>query len=368
MSLFDLFKGEDADAKAQREARETKQAASRQRIEAGSIPLEAVERLGHNASRQNTPQHLWTSDLSVSELLLVEQSGFEPLGQVMGTSVYHVGIQWTSGAWRNSAWSSGTSYEFDVLTRAFYNARHLALSRLAEEAALLGATAVVGVRLTRVSVGWAADLLEFSAIGTAIREKDVRPASTSGAANTSGGPYAALPPGFRAGVGPGGTTSHSANVQPPTLCLSDLSGQEFWKLRAAGFRPVGIATGNCTYYTIPSWGTQNVTAGGFFGMGSWQNVELPDYTQSLYTARELAMSRMEHEAATVGGTGIVGVTMEVEAEPREIEINNRTRLDMLFHFTTIGTVIAPMAAPPTRPQVALTVSLLRGAASDDIEL
>jgi len=225
MSLFDLFKGEDADAKAQREAREARQAASRQRIEAGSIPLEAVERLGHNAARQNTPQHLWTSDLSVSELLLVEQAGFEALGQVMGTSVYHVGVQWGSGAWRNSAWSAGTSYEFDVLTRAFYHARHLALARLSEEAALLGATAVVGVRLKRESVGWASDLLEFSAIGTAIREKDVRPASTSGTSTAA----ARLPSAFQTTAGSPGTSSAAT----PALCLSDLSGQEFWKLRRA---------------------------------------------------------------------------------------------------------------------------------------
>lgn len=371
MSILDLFKGEDEAARAHREAREARQTQSRRRIEAGSIPLEAIERLQHNASRQKTPEHLWTSDLSVNELLLVEQAGFEALGQVMGTSVYHVGIQWGSQAWRNSSWSTGTSYEFDVLTRAFYNARHLALSRLTEEAALLGATAVVGVRLKRETVGWGADLLEFSAIGTAIRESDVSPAhaaSTSAATSTSGGPYAPLPPALRAGIGPGMMGPRPQGAQPPALCLSDLSGQEFWKLRAAGFRPVGIATGNCTYYTIPNWNTRNVTRGGFFGMGSWQNVELPDYTQSLYTARELAMSRMEHEAAVVGGTGIVGVTMEVDAEPREIEVNNQKRMDMLFHFTTIGTAIAPMPAPPARPQVALTVSLLRGASGEDIRL
>lgn len=361
MSILDLFKGEDEVARQHREAREARQAASRQRIEAGSIPLEAVERLEHNASRQKTPQHLWTSDLSVSELLLVEQSGFEALGQVMGTSVYHVGIQWASGAWRNSAWSSGTSYEFDVLTRAFYSARHLALARLSEEAALLGATAVVGVRLKRESIGWGSDLLEFSAIGTAIREADVSAASTSGASSAQ----APLPSAFRASAGPPSTSAWPAI---PAVCLSDLSGQEFWKLRAAGFRPVGIATGNCTYYTIPSWSTQNVTRGGFFGMGSWQNVELPDYTQSLYTARELAMSRMEHEAASVGGTGIVGVTLEMDAEPRHVEINNQTRLDMLFHFTTIGTAIAPFAGPAPKPQVALTISLRRGASSEDIKL
>lgn len=360
MSLLDWIKGEDDDARAQREAREARQAESQKRVEAGSIPIEAVERLQRSAARQRTPEHLWTSDLSVSELLLTKSAGFEPLGQVMGSSVYHVGIQWTSGAWRNSAWSSGVSYEFDVLTRAFAHARHLALSRLYEEAALLGATAVVGVRLKREPAGWAGDLLEFSAIGTAIREKDV-PASTS--ASTSAG--APLPSAFAATAGPPGT-SHGPAI--PKLCLSELSGQEFWKLRAGGFRPVGIAVGNCTYYTIPSWNSRNITNGGWFNSGSWQNIELPDYTQALYAARELAMGRMEAEASQFGAHGIVSVDLDVDAEARPVEVNKQERLDMLFHFTAIGTAIAPFAGPPPKPQVALTLSLRRGATVEQIEL
>ena len=35
----------------------------------------------------------FTSDLSVNEFVLTTQTGFQPLGLVMGTSVYHVGIQ-----------------------------------------------------------------------------------------------------------------------------------------------------------------------------------------------------------------------------------------------------------------------------------
>ena len=37
--------------------------------------------------------HIFTSDLSVNEFLLVKQAGFQPLGLVLGTSVYHVGLQ-----------------------------------------------------------------------------------------------------------------------------------------------------------------------------------------------------------------------------------------------------------------------------------
>jgi hypothetical protein len=36
---------------------------------------------------------LFTSDLSVNEFLLVKQAGFHPLGLVMGSSIYHIGLQ-----------------------------------------------------------------------------------------------------------------------------------------------------------------------------------------------------------------------------------------------------------------------------------
>ena len=41
-----------------------------------------------------------------------------------------------------------------------------------------------------------------------------------------------------------------------------------------------------------------------------QNVELPNYTQALYTARELAMQRMQTEANQLQARGIVGVDLQ----------------------------------------------------------
>jgi uncharacterized protein YbjQ (UPF0145 family) len=288
---------ESPEAKQRREA-------SERSLQQGGLPLNAVDRLREQASRQGTPGHIFTSDLSVNELALTRQAGYDPLGQVMGSSVYHVGWQYMpSGYWAN--WG-GMSAEMTILTEAFYHARHLAIGRLQQEAALLGATGVVGVRLERKEYEWGMGLLEFAAIGTAIRETDRPP----------GAPPASAP------------------------FVSDLSGEEFWMLRQSGFRPVGFVVGNCSYYCVPNWTTQYATSGGIFG-GGWQNQELTDYTQSLYTARSLAMGRMEHEAASLGAVGVVGADIEVEAEPREIEVNNQRRIDMLYHFTAIGTAIAP---------------------------
>ena len=40
-----------------------------------------------------------------------------------------------------------------------------------------------------------------------------------------------------------------------------------------------------------------------------RNVELPNFTQALYDARELAMKRMQSEAQDLGAQGIVGVSL-----------------------------------------------------------
>ena len=310
-------------------------------LKRGGLPVNAIDRLREARARQGTEQHFFTSNLSVNEFVLTHDMGFAPLGQVMGSCVYHVGYQWNRANWSNaSLWGGGSSYELQTLTEAYRHARVLTFGRLAQEAALLGATGVLGVRLTRKEHEWGSDLLEFSAFGTAIRERDVpAPAAGSDAAR---------------------------------LFLSDLSGQDFWKLRQAGFRPVGVAAGNCTYYQIPSWQTQAATGGaGFFFGTTWQNQELQDYTQALYQARELGMGRLSHEARALGGVGLVGVDMRVDAEPVEVEIgNDRHRTDMMYHFNVMGTVIAPATAPTPPRAIPSWISLpLRDAQpADEISL
>ena len=106
---------------------------------------------------------LFTSDLSVNEFLLVAAAGFEPLGLVVGTSIYHIGFQ--MGAWSQNQ-------EMDVLTQAMYHARELAMTRMEEEADQLGADGIVAVRLDVSRREWGNDLAEFVAIGTAVRHRE----------------------------------------------------------------------------------------------------------------------------------------------------------------------------------------------------
>src|ERR1700734_3387386 len=93
---------------------------------------------------------VFTSDLSVSEYVLLDEAGFEPLGFVVGSSIYHIGLQ--IGRW-------GQNQELTVLTQAMYSARELAMSRMQAEAEHLGADGIVGVQLRMQSYVWGQDVL-----------------------------------------------------------------------------------------------------------------------------------------------------------------------------------------------------------------
>src|SRR6201991_4639531 len=121
------------------------------------IPDDAMRRLAEMRPGQRTS--LFTSDLSVNEFLLVREAGFRPLGLVLGSSIYHVGLQ--IGRW-------GKNQELNVLSQAMYHARELAMSRMEAEADALGADGIVGVRLDVELKEFGSDIAEFMAVGTAV--------------------------------------------------------------------------------------------------------------------------------------------------------------------------------------------------------
>ena len=128
--------------------------------EAGSlagIPESGRERIAR--MKEEVARGFFTSDLSVNEFLLVKQSGFEPIGLVLGSSIYHIGFQ-------QAMWNQ--SQEMTVLTQAMYRARELAMERMQAEADELKAGGIVGARIVERSHGWGSHVIEFFAIGTAV--------------------------------------------------------------------------------------------------------------------------------------------------------------------------------------------------------
>ena len=261
------------------------------------LPVHARERL---SSMRGDAKHrgLFTSDLSVNEFLLVREAGFDPVGLVIGSSIYHIGFQFVG--WRQNQ-------EVNVLSQAMYHARELAMTRMEEEANALGADGIVGVRLEVTRHEWGQSLAEFVAIGTAIRSRS-------------------------------GESFRNAHGMPFT---SDLSGQDFWTLLQTGYRPVGMVMGSCVYHVAQQ------------GLGQWmrqmgQNVEMANYTQALYDARELAMERMQAEAVSLNAQGIVGT-----------QINERSHGwgSHVIEFFAVGTAVIPITADHEVPPPALTLLL-----------
>ncbi|WP_433174564.1 heavy metal-binding domain-containing protein [Actinoallomurus sp. CA-150999] len=221
--------------------------------QAQPLPESAQSRLA--ASSQG--HRCFTSDLSVNEFVLTTQAGFEPLGLVMGTCIYHIGTQPTR--WK-------VSQELPVLTQAMYNARELAMARMESEADVLGADGVIGVEIRSRRYALSSDVMEFVAVGTAIR-------GNQALRTPAGRPF----------------TSH-------------LSGQDFWTLIQHGWAPRAMVLGTCVYHVAHMSFRQVLQAAG-------QNTELGIYTQAIYDARELAMARLQYECQQVSGDGVVGVTV-----------------------------------------------------------
>jgi len=121
-------------------------------------PEAADSRLAMTAGAD--PAGVFTSDLSVSEYVLLGEAGFEPLGFVVGSSIYHVGLQ-------VSRW--GRNQELQILTQAMYSAREFAMARMRAEADHLDADGIVGVQLRMQMYAWGQSCLEFVATGTAVR-------------------------------------------------------------------------------------------------------------------------------------------------------------------------------------------------------
>src|SRR5207249_3905135 len=114
--------------------------ASRRSLEAGGLPIQAQRRL---RAEMAAGHPTFSSDLSSKEFSLTHHLGYTPLSQVMGSSLYHVGWQSIRSYTENTE-----AYELTTVTNAHQHAAQLALGRLKQEAAIVQAHGVIGVRLT----------------------------------------------------------------------------------------------------------------------------------------------------------------------------------------------------------------------------
>ncbi len=192
-----------------------------------------------------------TSDLSVDEVLLLHSVEWEPVDLVFGSGLASV----PAGVW---TWGQG---EIGPASESHAMAFRAAANRLASECTRVGGHGVVGVHVEaevhRLHI-------DVELVGTAVRP-------------------------VRAG-------------NAPQVFSSDLSARDFVLLVQAGWMPLGLAFGASFTY-VPRRGVGTTIR------QKAQNVELTNFTEAMYSAREAAMARLQDFGLSLGAHGLVDATV-----------------------------------------------------------
>lgn len=218
-----------------------------------AFDIKAELRLATGVLDQKRPSKAdsMTSDLSIDEELILHSIGWEPVELVAGVSLYSVPM----GIWN---WGQG---EIAVASAAYARSFEGAVSRIHRECAKAGGHGVVGVQVERMIYRHHIDVM---LLGTAVR-----------------------PVGAK-------------RIGADQVFVSDLSARDFALLHVSGWQPLGLAVGaSFVYAPRRSIGTAMQQKS--------QNVELTNFTEAMYSARETAMERMQSSAITMNGTGVVEV-------------------------------------------------------------
>lgn len=260
----------------------------------GRILPRAKERIEHYMA---SGKRLFSTDMTIKEHVLIEECGIQPLGQVMGTCFYRIGL--IQRTYRSTG-------ELHAIAEAHRMAREQAVYRMKKEAELYGADGIVSVRIKSSKPDYNSDLVEFTAIGTAVKVQ--------------------------------GWDKEDLEDGPFT---SELNGQEFWQLIHSGYRPVSIVFGICSYYINSDMNSRYLTLTG------WRapNDEVSQWTQGFYEARERAVQGLQQDIEDHNADGCVGMAVDCDLDEIDYEVGNVRYLDLLITFTAIGSSIKMMKRP-----------------------
>jgi uncharacterized protein YbjQ (UPF0145 family) len=256
----------------------------------------------------------------------LQRVGLQPVGEVMGCVVEHIGWQ-GYGCGMYSGFGGGGGFGgygysptqvsgggfgyggYEPYVQAIRFGYEQSLNRLLLEASALGADGIVGIRWTQQRLDDAGNR-EFVALGTAVRA--------------------------------------SSATRPARLFSTDLSGEDVTKMLLAGWVPTGLALGisvairHDDYYTraqASAW--------------SSSNQEVTGYTELVSQVRSAARQEFQRSAARRGGDAAIvsGMTLNVwEIEPSD---NHR---DHIAEAAVFGTSIA--AFPIRGDEFSRTLSVL----------
>ncbi|MFB7507598.1 heavy metal-binding domain-containing protein [Streptomyces broussonetiae] len=268
----------------------------------------------------------WSSALSTGEFTALRAVGFEPVGQVMGSAVYHVGrsgrywgyhdclyagARYTFGGGAAPLALSGQGAPSAGLVQVLDQARRSALERMTAECSVLGGDGVVAAQLTVAPFVAQPNCLEFKVIGTAVR-----------AAGT---------------------------VRAPQPFTCHLDGQGFAKLVSAGWVPVELLYGMSVGVRHDDYTTRAQAR-------SWSNVEVTGWSELVQAVRADARAHLRAQSGRRGGDGVIlsSGRLRIWDEPC-IRSGNNDQKDHVAEATLLGTTVARFTTAREQPPRTLTV-------------
>jgi uncharacterized protein YbjQ (UPF0145 family) len=256
------------------------------------------------AGRTAPAARAWGSLLSARDFTAVTGTGFDPVGQVMGTSVVSLGFvsrggkcSGTSSYTSRTDLASAQEGPFGLMLRQRYGARRRVLSRVTDECRALGADGIIGVTMSIRP--FPAGGTEFTMRGTAVRA--------------------------RCGI----------HLEAPFT--SHLSAQEFARLLRGGWVPAGLVFGIALGARHDDRRTRQKTRLTATG-------EVPGYSDVVRDTRRDARRQLEKAVADLGGDGVVADQMSLRLGERECPTQEGMR-DHVAEAAILGTAIVSFSRP-----------------------
>lgn len=290
-------------------------------LENGRLPRYVHDRI----EKQNSGNLPWTSNLSISDWALLKAMKFRPLGMVMGCAHYHLRLSINNyvnagqNGYRlgpgNANYSRLNNYVFDSsqelieVENAIHHVCDLALERLKQEAKLMGAHAVVDVKIKSILPREGSHQIEYSAYGTAI------------------------------------TLENKPLPEEPVLCTCSVT--DFIKLLAAGSMPVGIGLGVGVWFKYTN---VNET----YQQGFWAgNTEITGFTEAVFHVRNLALKHLHSAISRQNANGVLAHQTQFELMRVEGEGNRKNHL---LQFVCLGTIVEEVG-PLQHPKIKMVLDI-----------
>jgi uncharacterized protein YbjQ (UPF0145 family) len=237
--------------------------------------------LGSTVHQENAPQPetlSFSTAHDAQELYCLLDANYSPRHFAFSNVAYSVGV---AGGILGSLKAMGRG-EVKQFSDIFNQTRHIALQRIAADAARYGANCVVGIETTVLPFQ---GVHEMMMMGTACH-------------------HPAFPP-------------PSPNAQ---LVTSDLTAEETWNLAAMGYAPLKLVLGTAVY-------SLGIVGGFMAALKSFSKGEVNELTTLIYDAREHAIGLIKQEAEAIGADDVVGIKTHIH------EMGN------LLEFMAIGTAV-----------------------------